>query len=151
MDFESLKNKKIKHVSKLIEQGQVCPEELTCFYLEKISNDATAKDTFTEVFKRSALDSAIESKKRTKAGLRKGALDGIPISVKDLADIKGKITAGGSSITNRKKAENNAVFVDVLKSQGGIILGKTHMTELAFSGLGLNPVSYTHLTLPTKA
>ena len=89
MDFESLKNKKIKHVSKLIEQGKVCPEELTRFYLEKISNDPKAKDTFTEVFKRSALDSAIESKKRTKAGLRKGALDGIPISVKDLADIKG--------------------------------------------------------------
>ena len=143
MDFESLKNKKIKHVSKLIEQGQVCPEELTRFYLEKISNDPRAKDTFTEVFKRSALDSAIESKKRTKAGLRKGALDGIPISVKDLADIKGKITAGGSSITNKKKAENNAVFVDVLKSQGGIILGKTHMTELAFSGLGLNPITAT--------
>ena len=143
MDFESLKNKKIKHVSKLIEQGQVCPEELTRFYLEKISNDPTAKDTFTEVFKRSALDSAIESKKRTKAGLRKGALDGIPISVKDLADIKGKITAGGSSITNKKKAENNAFFVDVLKSQGGIILGKTHMTELAFSGLGLNPITAT--------
>ena len=143
MDFESLKNKKIKHVSKLIEKGQLCPEELTHFYLEKISSDPKAKDTFTEVFKRSALDSAIESKKRTKAGLRKGALDGIPISVKDLADIKGELTAGGSSLTNKKKAENNAVFVDGLKSQGVIILGKTHMTELAFSGLGLNPITAT--------
>ena len=104
MDFENLKNKKIKDVSQLIEKGQVCPEELTNFYLEKISRDFRAKDTFTEVFKKSAIDSAIESKKRAKAGLRKGALDGIPISVKDLADIKGKLTAGGSSLTNKKKS-----------------------------------------------
>ena len=143
MDFENLKNKKIKDVSKLIEKGQVCPEELTHFYLEKISRDSRAKDTFTEVFKKSALVSARESKKRAKAGLRKGALDGIPISVKDLADIKGELTAGGSSLTNKKKAEKNAVFVDNLKSQGLIILGKTHMTELAFSGLGLNPITAT--------
>ncbi len=143
MDFENLKNKKIKDVSKLIEKGRICPEELTHFYLEKISSDPRAKDTFTEVFKRSALDTAVESKKRAKAGLRKGALDGIPISVKDLADIEGELTAGGSSLTNKKKAEKNAVFVDDLKSQGVIILGKTHMTELAFSGLGLNPITAT--------
>ena len=143
MDFENLKNKKIKDVSKLIEKGRICPEELTHFYLEKISSDPRAKDIFTEVFKRSALDTAVESKKRAKAGLRKGALDGIPISVKDLADIEGELTAGGSSLTNKKKAEKNAVFVDDLKSQGVIILGKTHMTELAFSGLGLNPITAT--------
>ena len=143
MDFENLKNKKIKDVSKLIEKGRVCPEELTHFYLEKISSDPRAKDIFTEVFKRSALDTAVESKKRAKAGLRKGALDGIPISVKDLADIEGELTAGGSSLTNKKKAEKNAVFVDDLKSQGVVILGKTHMTELAFSGLGLNPITAT--------
>ena len=143
MDFENLKNKKIKDVSKLIEKGRVCPEELTHFYLEKISSDPRAKDIFTEVFKRSALDTAVKSKKRAKAGLRKGALDGIPISVKDLADIEGELTAGGSSLTNKKKAEKNAVFVDDLKSQGVIILGKTHMTELAFSGLGLNPITAT--------
>ena len=143
MDFENLRNKKIKDVSKLIEKGRICPEELTHFYLEKISSDPRAKDIFTEVFKRSALDTAVESKKRAKAGLRKGALDGIPISVKDLADIEGELTAGGSSLTNKKKAEKNAVFVDDLKSQGVIILGKTHMTELAFSGLGLNPITAT--------
>ena len=87
MDFENLKNKKIKDVSKLIEKGRVCPEELTHFYLEKISSDPMAKDTFSEVFKRSALDSAVESKRRAKAGLRKGFLDGIPISVLSLIHI----------------------------------------------------------------
>ena len=143
MDLDNLKYKKIKQVSKMIEEGQVCPEELTNFYLEKISNDSRSKDVFTKVFKKSALDSAIESKKRTAAGLRKGVLDGIPISIKDLADIKGQLTGGGSSLTTKKKAKKNALFVDQLLSQGAIILGKTHMTELAFSGLGLNPITAT--------
>ena len=143
MDFENLKNKKINDVSGLIGNGQICPEELTRFYLQKISNDPRSEEVFTEVYKKSALASAKESKKRAKVGLRKGVLDGIPISVKDLADIEGELTAGGSSLTNKKKAEKNAVFVDDLKSQGVIILGKTHMTELAFSGLGLNPITAT--------
>ena len=143
MDFENLKNKKIKDVSELIGKGQICPEELTRFYLQKISSDPRSEEIFTEVYKKSALASAKESKKRAKVGLRKGVLDGIPISVKDLADIKGKLTGGGSSLTNKEKARNNATFVDNLQNQGAIILGKTHMTELAFSGLGLNPITAT--------
>ena len=143
MDYEDLKFKNIKDISKLIEAGQICPEELTSFYLEKISSDPKSKDVFTKVLRDSALDSAKESKKRKKAGRRRGILDGIPISVKDLADIKGYSTRGGSSLTSTKKAKENAIFVDKLQSQGVILLGKTHMTELAFSGLGLNPTTAT--------
>ena len=143
MDFENLKNKKISDVSRLIGKGQICPEELTRFYLKKISNDPKSQDVFTEVFKKSALKSARESKRRANVGLRKGVLDGIPISIKDLVDFKGKLTGGGSSLTHKKKARKNAPFVDKLQFQGVIILGKTHMTELAFSGLGLNPITAT--------
>ena len=143
MDLENLRIKKIEDVSKLLEKGQLCPEELTRFYLDKIYSDSRSKNVFTSVLKKSALESAKESKKRAKIGLRKGVLDGIPISVKDLADIEGEFTRGGSSLTNKKKAKNNAVFIDELKSQGVIILGKTHMTELAFSGLGLNTITAT--------
>ncbi len=143
MDFEDFKNKKINDISRLVGNGQICPEELTRFYLQRISSDPRSEEIFTEVYKKSALASAKESKQRAKVGLRKGVLDGIPISVKDLADIKGKLTGGGSSLTNREKARNNATFVDNLQNQGAIILGKTHMTELAFSGLGLNPITAT--------
>ncbi|MDC3090503.1 amidase [Paracoccaceae bacterium] len=143
MDYENLKYKTIKDVSNLIQKGRICPEELTRFYLEKISTDPKSKDVFTEVLKNSAIDSARESKKRNKTGMRKGVLDGIPISVKDLADIRGHLTRGGSSLTNTKKAKKNAVFVDKLYSEGVVLLGKTHMTELAFSGLGLNPTTAT--------
>ena len=46
-------------------------------------------------------------------------------------------------LTNKEKARNNSTIVDNLQYQGAIILGKTHMTELAFSGLGLNPITAT--------
>ena len=105
MDFENLRYKTINDVSEWIETGKICPEELTHFYLEKISSDPKSKNVFTEVLKSSSLESAKESKKRTKTGMRKGVLDGIPISVKDLADIKGHLTRGGSSLTNTKKAK----------------------------------------------
>ena len=94
MDFENLKNKKINDVSRLIERGQICPEVLTRFFLQILSCVPRSEEVFTEVYKKSALASAKESKKRAKVGLRKGILDGIPISVKDLADIKGKLTGG---------------------------------------------------------
>ena len=66
MDFENLRYKTINDVSEWIEAGQICPEELTHFYLEKISSDPKSKDVFTEVLKNSALDSAKESKKELK-------------------------------------------------------------------------------------
>ena len=144
MDFENLKTKKIIDASRLIEKGHVCQRN-SLFLFRKISSDSSSKDVFTQVFKRSALESAKDSK--SKSRVEKGILDGIPISVKDLADVS-QITGGGSYITNKKKARINA-FVDDLQSQGVIILGKTHMTELAFSGLGLNPLlrhQLTHLT-----
>jgi Asp-tRNA(Asn)/Glu-tRNA(Gln) amidotransferase A subunit family amidase len=66
MDYENLKYKTIKEISEWIESGRICPEELTRFYLEKISNDLKSKDVFTEVLKGSALESAKESKKELK-------------------------------------------------------------------------------------
>ena len=66
MDLENLKNKKIKDVSKLLEKGQLCPEELTHFYLDKIYSDSRSKDVFTSGLEKSALESAKESKKRAK-------------------------------------------------------------------------------------
>tara|TARA_B100000902_G_scaffold253708_1_gene240194 strand:+ start:63 stop:287 length:225 start_codon:yes stop_codon:yes gene_type:complete len=71
MDYEDLRHKTIKDVSKWIETGLICPEELTRFYLEKISSDPKSKDVFTEVLKTSALESAKESKKRNKTGNEK--------------------------------------------------------------------------------
>jgi len=69
-----------------------------------------------------------------------GLLAGLPISIKDLFDVAGEVTTAGSRVLqNRKPAQTDAVVVQRLKGAGAVIVGRTNMTEFAFSGLGLNP------------
>ena len=65
---------------------------------------------------------------------------GIPISIKDLFDIKGQVTRGGSKVLDdRQPASADAAAVARLRRAGFIVIGRTNMTEFAFSGVGLNP------------
>ncbi|MFN6978854.1 MAG: amidase, partial [Gemmobacter sp.] len=77
------------------------------------------------------------------AGLRRGPLDGVPVSWKDLFDTAGIATEAGSALLRgRVPARDAAVLAEATRA-GTVCLGKTHMSELAFSGLGLNPVTAT--------
>ncbi len=65
---------------------------------------------------------------------------GIPISVKDLYDEAGQVTRGGSvALADAAPATATAVSVARLQRAGFVVLGRTNMTEFAFSGLGVNP------------
>jgi len=65
---------------------------------------------------------------------------GIPIAVKDLADVRGEVTRAGSPVLEgRAPAERDAPIVSRLQNAGFINLGRTNMTEFAYSGLGINP------------
>jgi aspartyl-tRNA(Asn)/glutamyl-tRNA(Gln) amidotransferase subunit A len=75
-----------------------------------------------------------------RAGRSRGPLEGIPLSVKDLFDVAGEVTTAGSRVlADRRPAAGNADAVDRLVAAGAILVGRTNMTEFAFSGLGLNP------------
>jgi aspartyl-tRNA(Asn)/glutamyl-tRNA(Gln) amidotransferase subunit A len=64
---------------------------------------------------------------------------GIPVSVKDLFDVRGQVTRAGSVILDGSPAERDATAVTRWRRAGLVVLGRTNMTEFAFSGLGLNP------------
>ena len=81
--------------------------------------------------------------KRAKAGLRRGLLDGVPVSWKDLFDTAGVATESGSALLKNRIPDQDAEVVKNATKAGLVCLGKTHMSELAFSGLGLNPVTAT--------
>jgi len=67
-------------------------------------------------------------------------LAGLPISIKDLLDVAGEATNAGSVVLkDAPPATHDAPVVQRLRAAGAAILGKTNMTEFAFSGLGLNP------------
>ncbi len=73
---------------------------------------------------------------------------GIPVSIKDLFDIAGDVTTAGSVVLrDAPAATQDAPSVARLRAAGFIPIGRTNMTEFAFSGLGINP----HYGTPANA
>ncbi len=71
---------------------------------------------------------------------RHSPLAGVAISVKDLFDVAGEVTASSSRILQaRAAATHDCPAVARIRAAGGVIIGRTHMSELAFSGMGVNP------------
>jgi aspartyl-tRNA(Asn)/glutamyl-tRNA(Gln) amidotransferase subunit A len=74
------------------------------------------------------------------AGAHPGPYAGIPIGIKDLFDVAGQTTRAGSRVlAGRPPAAADAPAVARLRAAGFVILGRTNMTEFAYSGLGINP------------
>ncbi len=75
-----------------------------------------------------------------KAGAPLSPFAGIPVSIKDLFDIEGQVTCAGSVVLrDAPVASADAVAVARLRRAGFILIGRTNMTEFAYSGLGINP------------
>ncbi|WP_034292589.1 amidase [Herbaspirillum sp. RV1423] len=87
-----------------------------------------------------ALAAAHASDAARAAGNVPSLLAGLPVSIKDLFDVQGEVTAAGSRVlANAPAAQSDAPAVARLRHAGAVLLGRTNMSEFAFSGLGLNP------------
>jgi aspartyl-tRNA(Asn)/glutamyl-tRNA(Gln) amidotransferase subunit A len=96
--------------------------------------------TFLHVDRRAVLAQADAMDMLRSSGAAPSPYAGIPISIKDLFDIAGQVTRAGSTVlTNRPAAAEDAVAVARLRHAGFVLIGRTNMSEFAFSGLGLNP------------
>jgi aspartyl-tRNA(Asn)/glutamyl-tRNA(Gln) amidotransferase subunit A len=74
------------------------------------------------------------------AGLVASPLAGLPISIKDLFDVRGQVTrAGSKALDGGAPAQADSPAVARLRAAGAVLIGRTNMSEFAFSGLGLNP------------
>lgn len=92
------------------------------------------------LYERSARAQADAADARRAEGASLGPLDGKIVSIKDLFDIAGEPTLAGSIIRrNAASATKDAEIVRRLRAAGAVIIGKTHMTEFAFTAVGLNP------------
>lgn len=95
---------------------------------------------FTQVYSAPALAAAAAADARAAAGITLGPLDGRIVSIKDLFDVAGEATTAGSRVLrDAPPAARDAVIVQRLRAAGAVIIGKTNMTEFAFSGIGINP------------
>lgn len=121
--------------------GRTSSVELTDAALARAQDPAgEGPRAFTRLEAERARAAAKASDTLRAAGIVRSPLEGIPISIKDLFDVSGQTTTAGSFVLrDAAKAQRNAVVVDRLIAAGAVIVGRTNMTEFAFSGLGLNP------------
>jgi aspartyl-tRNA(Asn)/glutamyl-tRNA(Gln) amidotransferase subunit A len=105
--------------------------------LAAIDADGSA---FTLVAAERARSEADHADRLRKLGASQGPLAGIPVSVKDLFAVTGERTQAGAAVLRNAKIETaDAPVISRLRAAGAIIVGRTHMSEFAFTGLGLNP------------
>ena len=70
-------------------------------------------------------------------GGRPGLLHGVPVALKDLFDVNGRLTTGSSRAYEDNQATSDATLVTRLREAGAIVVGKTNQHELAMGGTNL--------------
>ena len=96
--------------------------------------------TFLVVHESEALAAADRVDAQRRAGAKLPVLAGLPISIKDNFDEAGHVTLAGSKVLrDAPAAQRDSLVVARLRAAGAIIIGRTNMTEFAYSGLGINP------------
>ncbi|MBV0891064.1 amidase [Paracoccus sp. Z118] len=123
--------------------GLVSPMDLADGYLDAISRHPYGSRIYARVTEDRAKTEAMAAHDRARAGLRRGLLDGVALSWKDNIDSANIGTEGGSRLLDGRIPTADAEMLAGASLQGLVCLGKTHMTELAFSGLGVNPGTAT--------
>lgn len=133
-------------VSRITSEGtDLSARERLDAILERLDERKATEAVYVKLYADKARAEADAADARAAKGECLGPLDGKIISVKDLFDVAGEPTLAGSVIRkSAQPAAQDAVIVDRLRKAGAIIIGKTHMTEFAFTAVGLNP----HYSVP---
>src|SRR6201996_1333576 len=124
-----------------LEQGRTRARNVVEEFIAKIGDPAgEGERAFIHVDREAALDAADAMDHLRRANAAPSRFAGIPISIKDLFDIKGQVTRAGSrALDDSPPAEADAPVVARLRKAGFILIGRTNMTEFAYSGIGINP------------
>jgi aspartyl-tRNA(Asn)/glutamyl-tRNA(Gln) amidotransferase subunit A len=107
--------------------------------LARLAARAGEERVFTKLYAEAARAAADASDARKRAGVTLGPLDGTIVSIKDLFDVAGEPTTAGSlMLKTAAPALRDAAIVSRLRHAGAVIIGKTNMTEFAFTAIGDN-------------
>lgn len=122
---------------------RLSPVDLTDAYLARIQAKEPKLQSFVEVYADDARLAARAAEQAIRSGHAVGPLHGIPIALKDLIEIEGRVTTGGCEVWKGRKSRHTATLAQRLIAQGMIVLGKTHTVEFAMGGWGTNTVRGT--------
>ena len=118
--------------------GELTASALLDLYLQRIRTYDHKLHSFVAVYEKEARLAAEAADRSLRAGQNLGPLHGIPIALKDLLDIEGRVTTGGSLFWRDRLSTVTATAVRRLSAAGMIAIGKTHMVEFAFGSWGTN-------------
>ena len=124
-----------------LENGRTSARKIVDGCLERIADaSGEGERAFIHVDAEAAIEAgeAMDRLREIKAAPSRYA--GIPVSIKDLFDIRGQVTRAGSrALDDSAPAEADATVVARLRRAGFVVIGRTNMTEFAYSGIGINP------------
>src|SRR3954471_5962520 len=135
-------NKTLAILADDLANGRTTARKLVEECIARIADPAgEGRRTFIHVDRDAALEAADAMDGLRKAHAAPSRFAGIPVSIKDLFDIKGQVTRAGSRALEEDctAAEADAPVVARLRRAGFIVIGRTNMTEFAYSGIGINP------------
>lgn len=133
----------VHQLSQLLQSRKLSPVELTDAYLAKIGQQDPKLHAFVEVYAEDARLAARGAEAAIRAGHCVGPLHGVPIALKDLIELEGRVVTGGSEAMKARRATRTATLAKKLMAQGMIVLGKTHTVEFAMGGWGTNSLRGT--------
>jgi aspartyl-tRNA(Asn)/glutamyl-tRNA(Gln) amidotransferase subunit A len=124
-----------------LENGRTSARKLVDECLARIADTSgEGARTFLHVDAEAAIEAAEAMDRLREVKAAPSPFAGIPVSIKDLFDIKGQVTRAGSrALEDSAPAEADAPVVARLRRAGFIVMGRTNMTEFAYSGIGINP------------
>jgi aspartyl-tRNA(Asn)/glutamyl-tRNA(Gln) amidotransferase subunit A len=125
-------------LSRDIAARHLSPVDLVDALLARIATHDPKLHAFVEVYAPEARLAAEAADKAIRSGHALGPWHGIPVAIKDIIDIEGRVTTGGSASRLNHRATTTATVVRRLVSRGMIVLGKTHTVEFACGAWGMN-------------
>ena len=128
----------VHELSKQLMARRLSPVELTEAFLGRIAAQDPKLQAYVEVYAEDARLAARGAEAAIRAGHAVGPLHGIPIALKDLVELDGRLVTGGSEAWAQRRATRTATLAQKIMAQGMIVLGKTHTVEFAMGGWGTN-------------
>ncbi len=128
----------VHQLSADLASGRLSPVDLVEDCLTRTERLEPKLQAYVSVYAAQARLAAEAADKAIRSGHRVGPLHGIPIAVKDLVEIEGRVAMGGSAAWKERVATRTATLYKKLVAAGMIVLGKTHTVEFAYGGWGTN-------------
>jgi aspartyl-tRNA(Asn)/glutamyl-tRNA(Gln) amidotransferase subunit A len=117
---------------------RLSPVDVVDAFLTRIEKYDPKLHAFVDVYAKEARAAAVAADKAIRSKNALGPLHGVPIAIKDIIDIEGHVTTGGSASRWNHVATTTATVVRRVLAQGMIVLGKTHTVEFACGAWGTN-------------